>query len=113
MKHYEKDRYHPIIIIIIIIIIINKLLGVVSYQSFQGNASIQGLPHGERYAAGDVLVVWPRTDPSLVKRFVVDTLEHSLKESVRIRPRSRSFRGRFCLFVCMSLRFSMVNIYLY
>lgn len=48
------------------------------------------LPHGEHYAAGDVLVVWPRTEPSLVKRFVVDTLERSLKEPVRIRPRSPS-----------------------
>ena len=35
-----------------------------------------------------IFEVWPRTEPSLVKRFVVDTLERSLKEPVRIRPRS-------------------------
>ena len=31
--------------------------------------------------------VWPRTQPSLVERFVVETLERSLGEYVRIRPR--------------------------
>ena len=35
-----------------------------------------------------IFEVWPRTEPSLVNRFVVDTLERSLKEPVRIRPRS-------------------------
>ncbi|CAE7266621.1 ndor1, partial [Symbiodinium necroappetens] len=48
------------------------------------------LPTSRAYAAGDVLVVWPRTEPSLVQRFVVETLERSLTEYVRIRPR----RGR-------------------
>eukprot|EP00913_Durusdinium_trenchii_P017540 g16481.t1 len=48
------------------------------------------LPPKQRYVAGDVLVVWPRTEEQLVKRFVVETLERSLTESVRIRPRSRS-----------------------
>ncbi|CAE7309666.1 ndor1 [Symbiodinium natans] len=46
------------------------------------------LPPSATYAAGDVLVVWPRTQPSLVERFVVETLERSLEEFVRIRPRS-------------------------
>eukprot|EP00439_Symbiodinium_sp_Y106_P072537 s3007_g13.t1 len=45
------------------------------------------LPASRAYAAGDVVVVWPRTEPSLVQRFVVETLERSLTEYVRIRPR--------------------------
>lgn len=48
------------------------------------------LPPQQRYAAGDVLVVWPTAEQGLVRRFVVETLERSLAEKVRIRPKSRS-----------------------
>jgi len=42
------------------------------------------LPPGQSYSAGDVLVVWPRADPELVRRFVVETLDLSLQKRVRI-----------------------------
>jgi len=42
------------------------------------------LPPGHSYIAGDVLVVWPRADPELVRRFVVETLGLSLQKRVRI-----------------------------
>eukprot|EP00929_Paragymnodinium_shiwhaense_P097591 TRINITY_DN59226_c0_g1_i1.p1 TRINITY_DN59226_c0_g1~~TRINITY_DN59226_c0_g1_i1.p1 ORF type:complete len:670 (-),score=120.83 TRINITY_DN59226_c0_g1_i1:261-2270(-) len=44
-------------------------------------------PGGWAYTPGDVAVVWPRLDPALVRRFVVDTLELKLETRVRIRPR--------------------------
>ncbi|CAE8682534.1 unnamed protein product [Polarella glacialis] len=45
-------------------------------------------PTGIAFAAGDVAVIWPRADPDLVRRFVVETLERSLQEYVQIRPLS-------------------------
>jgi len=43
-------------------------------------------PPGVSYEAGDVAVVWPRTDPGLVRRFVVETLELNPRTIVRVRP---------------------------
>ncbi|CAE8624912.1 unnamed protein product [Polarella glacialis] len=45
-------------------------------------------PTGIAFSAGDVAVIWPRADPDLVRRFVVETLERSLQEYVQIRPLS-------------------------
>eukprot|EP00931_Biecheleriopsis_adriatica_P101064 TRINITY_DN76286_c0_g1_i1.p1 TRINITY_DN76286_c0_g1~~TRINITY_DN76286_c0_g1_i1.p1 ORF type:complete len:691 (-),score=147.29 TRINITY_DN76286_c0_g1_i1:72-2072(-) len=44
------------------------------------------MPRDKSFTAGDVCVVWPRTEAALVKRFVVETLGRSLQEHIRLRP---------------------------
>ncbi|CAJ1395202.1 unnamed protein product [Effrenium voratum] len=53
------------------------------------------LPPDQHYLAGDVLVVWPEMDSVLVRRFVVDTLERSLTDCIRIRPKCSSSSSPF------------------
>lgn len=53
-------------------------------------------PPAVSYTAGDVCVVWPRPEPALIRRFVVETLGRSLTERVRIF--SASDHGASCVF---------------